>query len=125
MTIEGTVIINDGVVASIAAQAVEEVEGVSSVGTASVTRSVAEALGAARSQTRGVSVQVGRTEAAFDLNIIVEYGYTIPDVVAQVKENVVRQVQTLTGLKVKRVNITVSDIQAPERSGQGIGIELQ
>jgi len=111
VAIEGTITIDDAVVAGVASEAAEEVEGVHAIGTPSVTRAVAEALGAARPETRGVGVQVGRTEAAFDLAISVERGYSIPNVASQVKQRVSERVLEICGLTAKRVNIRVTNIE--------------
>jgi uncharacterized alkaline shock family protein YloU len=44
----------------------------------------------------------------------VEYGYSVPQLTEAVRRNVINKVESLTGLKVTEVNITVSDVQVPE-----------
>ena len=60
--------------------------------------------------SRGVSVEVSDTQAAADLTATVPYGRPIPDVTKEIRNNVIRRVERLTGLEVIEVNITVKDI---------------
>ena len=109
MTTAGTLTIEDAVVGKVASSAAEQVEGVHTIGAPSLTRTVAEALGAAGGGRRGVNVQVGQSEASFDITIVVDEGHRIPDVARRVKERVAQQVSETCGLAVKRVNILVAD----------------
>ena len=70
--------------------------------------------GSAANYSRGVSVEVGEEEAAIDLTMAVEYGYSVPQLTEAARRNVINRVEGLTGLKVTEVNITVSDVQVPE-----------
>jgi len=116
----GTTTISDSVVAKIAGIAAKEVPGVHDLGGAA-ERAVGGAIsritgGGARAT--GVNVEVGQEEAAVDLSMIVDYGQPIPDVANQVRQNVINQIQSLTGLRVKEVNITVNDLFFPEEQEQ-------
>ncbi|MDP9426395.1 MAG: Asp23/Gls24 family envelope stress response protein, partial [Actinomycetota bacterium] len=64
--------------------------------------------------TSGVSVEVGNEEAAVDLTVALEYGVAIPRTTEAVRRNVINRVESLTGLRVTEVNITVTDVQVPE-----------
>ena len=64
--------------------------------------------------SRGVSVEVGEEEAAVDLTTTIEYGQSIPRVTEAVRRNIINRVESLTGLRVTEVNITVNDVQVPE-----------
>jgi uncharacterized alkaline shock family protein YloU len=116
----GRTSISDAVVSQIAGIAAQEVEKVQMGGgtTAavggflqSVTGSV---TGSSANYSRGVSVEVGEEEAAIDLTMAVEYGHSVPQLTEAVRRNVINRVESLTGLKVTEVNITVSDVQVPE-----------
>ena len=68
----------DAVVAKMAGIAAREVEGVHELG-----KSFRRLVGRARSGdslTQGVNVEVGKKEAAIDLVIVMEYGYSIPTI---------------------------------------------
>jgi uncharacterized alkaline shock family protein YloU len=119
-TERGGTTISDSVVAQIAGIAAQEVEKVQMGGgtTAavggflqSVTGSV---TGGSPNYSRGVRVEVGEEEAAVDLTMAVEYGYSVPQLTEAVRRNVISRVESLTGLRVTEVNITVNDVQVPE-----------
>lgn len=115
-TSEGNTTIADGVVSKIAGLATREVSGVHALG-----GGAARALGALRdripgassSRSQGVSVEVGETEAAVDLDIVAEYGVSIADLAKSVRRNVISSVEGMTGLSVVEVNISVNDIHLP------------
>jgi uncharacterized alkaline shock family protein YloU len=119
ITVPGTIIIEDEVVASIAGQVAREVEGVYRLGTSSIRRTLAERLGGAEPRTRGIDAAVGTKEAAIDFIMTVIYGYNILEVASQVRRCVAEKVSNLTGLVVKEINIDINDIYFPER-GRGI-----
>ena len=114
---QGTTTIADTVVSKIAGIATRDVSGVHAVG-----GGAARAVGALRERipggrtnhTQGVSVEVGETQAAVDLDIIAEYGVAIDDLASAVRRNVISSVERMTGLQVTEVNISVNDIHLPE-----------
>ena len=118
----GGVTIDDAVVkkiAGIAAQEIEKVQvgGGTSAAVGGFLGSVTGAVTGSSSgpaPTTGVSVTVGNEEAAVDLTVAVEYGVAIPRTTEAVRRNVINRVESLTGLRVTEVNITVNDVQFPE-----------
>ena len=64
-------------------------------------------------RSQGVSVEVGEKEAAVDLTIIVDYGESIPQVAEDVRQQVIKRVEGITGLSVVEVNISVNDLYFP------------
>jgi uncharacterized alkaline shock family protein YloU len=137
-TERGRTTIEEAVVAKIAGIAAQEVEKVQMGGGAasavggfleSVTGSVISGSSAGGGiPTHGVWVEVGEEEAAIDLTMALEYGVPIPQTTEQVRRNVVNRVENLTGLSVREVNITVTDVQLPEerpRLGQQQEVERQ
>jgi uncharacterized alkaline shock family protein YloU len=116
----GSTRIGDGVVSKIAGMTAGEVEGVYMGGGASRTAGgVLESVTGSDSQKRGVSVEVGRTEAAIDLTMGIEYGRNILDLVGQVRNRITQRVESLTGLRVTELNVTVSDIIFHEGESDG------
>ncbi|MFD2077964.1 Uncharacterized conserved protein YloU, alkaline shock protein (Asp23) family [Actinopolymorpha cephalotaxi] len=112
----GRTVIADAVVAKIVGMATREVRGVYAMG-AGISRAfgaVRERIGGSTSTvTQGVAVEVGERQAAIDLDVVVEYGVSIPDLAAGIRRNVVGAVEKLCGLEVTEVNITVGDIHLP------------
>lgn len=116
----GSTEIKDSVVSKIAGIAAGEVEGVRMGGSAS--RAAEGLLGSvtgSQGQTRGVSAEVGRVEAAIDLTMGVEYGRNILELVGRVRARITEQVENLTGLRLTELNVTVSDIIFPDQEEDG------
>lgn len=118
----GGTTISNTVVQKIAGIAAQEVEKVQMGGGASaavggflggVTGAVTGGSGGP-SPTRGVTVEVGQEEAAVDLTMAIEYGVSIPQTAEAVRRNVIKRVESLTGLRVTEVNITVNAVQTPD-----------
>ena len=67
---------------------------------------------------QGVGVEVGETQAAIDLDIVVEYGVSIADLGRSIQRNVKQSVERMTGLHVVEVNISVDDVYLPTDDDQ-------
>ncbi|GGN34679.1 stress protein [Streptomyces kronopolitis] len=112
----GRTTIADTVAAKIAGVAAREVPGIHNLGSG-----MARAIGGVRermpggqpSASRGVSVEVGERQAAVDLDVVVDYGYPITEVAAEVRTNVIAALERMTGLEVVEVNISVNDVDIP------------
>jgi uncharacterized alkaline shock family protein YloU len=120
-TERGSTSISDSVVAKIAGIASQEVEGVrmGSGGSQAVSGLIGSITGGSSgSQTQGVSVEVGQEEAAIDLTLTAEYGKSIPQLAEAVRRNVANRVESLVGLRVTEVNITVSNIFFPQQEAE-------
>ncbi|AXB44752.1 Asp23/Gls24 family envelope stress response protein [Amycolatopsis albispora] len=114
---QGATTIADTVVRKIAGLAAHEVPGVFSLGggTARALGAIRERIpGAAASAGQGVSVEVGDTQAAVDLQVLVHYGYAIADLANAVRANVITAIEQMTGLQVVEVNISVTDVHLPD-----------
>ncbi|WP_371671665.1 Asp23/Gls24 family envelope stress response protein [Streptomyces sp. NBC_00289] len=114
----GRTTVADVVVEKIAGMAARDVLGVYALGgglarSMGAMRERLPGAGSGKSATRGVSVEVGELQAAIDLEIVVDYGVSITDVAAEVRENVISAVERMAGREVVEVNITVSDVKLP------------
>ena len=118
--VPGTTDIYDQVVAAIAGHVAEEVEGVVRIGTGGVLRALAGIVqDTAEQKAAGVEVEAGQREAIFDLELIVEYGHSIPDIVRQVRETIAIEVKNQLELVAKEVNISIVGIEFPEQIPSG------
>ena len=118
----GVTTIKDTVVARIAGMAAGEVEGVHMGGGASRSAGgLLEGITGSDSPTRGVSVEVGSVEAAIDLKMGIDYGKNILGTVGEVRQKITERVQTITGLKVSELNVTISDVVFPENGQDDSG----
>ena len=116
-TDHGTTTIEENVVAKIAGMAARQVPGVYDMGNA-VRRAfsaVTDRIPTGQTNvTGGISVHKGDTQAAIDVTVVVEYGYSILDVCNNIRENIIQQIEGTTGLEVVEVNIDVTDVHLPE-----------
>ncbi|MFC8044565.1 Asp23/Gls24 family envelope stress response protein [Nocardia sp. NPDC057353] len=116
VTDQGTTTIADMVVQKIAGLAAREVRGVHALGAGSSRAFAAlrdRIPGASASVGQGVSVEVGETQAAVDVEIVVEYGVAIAEIARAVRRNVITAIEQMTGLEVVEVNINVNDVFIP------------
>ena len=108
----GSVRIADEVVSIIAGMGATEVDGIAGM-SGGLVGGIAEILGK-KNLAKGVKVEVGETEAAVDLYIIVKFGVRIPDVALNVQEKVKNAIESMTGLSVVEVNVHVQGVGFPE-----------
>ena len=119
ITEQGKTIIADTVVTKIAARAAREVPGVHDLvggGVGGTISGLTQRM--TGGETAGVSVEVGQREAAVDLGMVVDYGVSIPQIAEAVRRNIMKRVQTMTGLQVREVNINVIDLFFPDQQDQ-------
>ncbi|MCA1680677.1 MAG: Asp23/Gls24 family envelope stress response protein [Actinobacteria bacterium] len=115
----GSTTIADAVVTKIASIAAREVRGVHDLGGGTaraiggMTRSVGIGGVGVDERMQGVAVELGEREAAVDLTVVVEYGESIPQIANALRENIVRRIEGMTGLKVTEVDIAVNDLYFP------------
>ncbi|MFF2183852.1 Asp23/Gls24 family envelope stress response protein [Streptomyces sp. NPDC058155] len=117
----GTTTIADNVVATIAGIAVRESDGIYALG-GSASRalgSVRDRMSKAPDPSRGVKVEVGETQTAVDLDVIVEYGEPIAEDAKDIRTRVTDAVETMTGLEVVEININVLDVHLPGSDDEG------
>ena len=107
--ISGNIKISDEVIATIAGIAAEEIKGVAGM-SGTFADGLVEKLGAKKSFSKGVKVEVIENSVIIDLDVIVDYGTKIPDVSWEIQENVKNNIETMTGLEVEKVNIHVEGV---------------
>jgi uncharacterized alkaline shock family protein YloU len=112
-TEHGTTTIASTVVAKIAGLAAQEIPGVQAMGS-SMSRAYgslrAKVPGASQAESQGVTVEVGDTQAAVDIDIVVYYGNSIVEVAEAIRQNVIERIEGMTGLEVVEVNVGVHDL---------------
>ena len=116
----GRTTVADGVVAKIAGIAIQEIDGVYALG-----GGAARALGNLREKvgqkdlTQGVSVEVGQTQVAVDVTLVVEYPHPLQQVADTARDAVYRAIEDLVGMEVTEVNVTITDIHVPSEDNDG------
>ncbi|MFJ4923142.1 Asp23/Gls24 family envelope stress response protein [Streptomyces sp. NPDC088725] len=114
-SVKGTTTIADSVVSTIAGIAAREAPGVYAMG-GGVSRTIGamrDRMSSSDDPSRGVKVEVGQKQAAVDLGIVVEYGSPIGDTAKDIRANVSDTVESMTGLEIAEVNVSVLDVHIP------------
>ena len=110
----GVVKISDEVVSVIAGIAAQEIEGVIDAHNA-VAGNITNIFKGKKGTAKATKVTLVEDKAIIDMNVAVEYGKKIMDLVSQVQENVKKTVEAMTGLQVESVNIFVQNIYLPKK----------
>ena len=110
----GIVKISDEVVSVIAGIAAQEIEGVSDYQIGG-SNNLSSILKGKKSLGKSTKVTLLDDKATIDINLSVEYGVKIMEVVSQVQDNVKRTVEAMTGLIVEAVNVYVQNIYMPKK----------
>ena len=115
----GIVKISDEVVSVIAGIAAEEINGVEDL-QHPVGNNISQLLKGKKTSGKNVKVTLNEDFAIIEINLAVEYGVKIPEVVNAVQENVKKTVDTMTGLIVNSVNVNVQSIYVPKTEKEEI-----
>lgn len=121
-TDDGKISVAQSVVSKIAGVACREISGVHAMGTSSgrVFGAIRERIpgSSGPNVSQGVGVEVGESQAAIDLDVVVEYGVSIADLGRSIQRNVKQSVERMTGLEVVEVNVSVDDVYLPNDDSQ-------
>lgn len=110
----GIVKISDEVVSVIAGIAAQEIEGIiDAQGT--MAENISNIFKGKKGSPKATKVTLAEDKAIIDMNVAVEYGKKIMDLVSAVQENVKKTVEAMTGLEVEAVNICVQNIYLPKK----------
>ncbi len=115
----GNVKISDEVIATIAQIAANEVEGIIGTGS-SFAGEIKQMLSKKAPAGKGVKVQTEGEEVTVDISVIVEYGAKIPAVSWEIQENVKKNVESMTGLSVRKVNVHIVGIEVKEDAASDV-----
>lgn len=103
----GRIHMSEEVVATIAGMAAREIEGIHALG-----RSRLISFG--DDPARGVEAEVGKREAALDMEVVLEYGCDIRAIASELRDRVGKEVEKMAGRKVVEVNLDVVDVHLPD-----------
>ncbi len=105
--IKGVITLDENVVSTIAGLAARDVKGVYAVGKSRL-------ISFGDNPTRGVHTEVGKKQAAFDLDVIIEYGADVREVAQNLREITAAEVKKMAGREVVELNVNVIDIHLPD-----------
>lgn len=118
---DGQVSVAEGVIQKIAGKACRDISGVHSMDTGSARAFGAGVRGAAGAHPRQLRPERGpgrrgrgrETEAAIDLDILIEYGISTADLGRSIQRNVKQSVELMAGPRAVEVNVAVDDVCLP------------
>ena len=105
----GELKIANEVVAIIAGLAATEVEGVASL-VGNAAHELIAKLGM-RSLSKGVGVTVENGVVSAAISIMIQYGYSVPEVSEKVQDRVKASIENMTGLRVETVKVTIAGVE--------------
>lgn len=110
----GTTVIVDPVIAKIVGIAARDVPGVFALGggAARAFGMVRDAIGST-DLAQGVKVEVGESQVAADVTIVVEYPLPLTEIASDVRRAVATAIEQLVGMDVAEINVTVTDVHIP------------
>ncbi|MBQ2941710.1 MAG: Asp23/Gls24 family envelope stress response protein [Clostridia bacterium] len=105
--------ISDEVISVITGIAASETEGVASVGVGSIASSWAELISGKKGKnpSKGIKAELTETGVNIEIQIVVKYGVSIPEVASNVQYGVKNAVEEMTGLTVEKVDVKVVGIK--------------
>lgn len=98
---DGTLKISQDVLSSIVALAIDEVEG---------AKIYEESLTDKIKKNSAIKISLENNDLDIDAQISIEYGKEIQPLVKSVQENIISQIETMTSLKVTKIDITVASL---------------
>lgn len=103
------ILISPEVIASIAGVAIASIDGVETTQGAFFD-SIPDLLKAKEKASKGIKVELSGSKVNIYTNILAEYGRRIPDLAFEVQKRVKENVENMTGLDVKEVNVNVQGL---------------
>ncbi len=109
----GSIHVSEEVVASIAAAAVLEVEGVVGL-SANLSSEIQDRL-SKKNAVKGLRLTPVEDAVQVDCGIVVLYGYSMQELGSSVQEAVTQALESMTGLKVAAVNVNIAGISMTKK----------
>ncbi len=105
------------VIATIANLAAAEVDGVDGM-SGNVAENISGILNSKKNLTKGVRVDVSENDVSIELAVIIKYGYKLHEVCANIQRSIKNAIETMTGLRVVLVNVSVQSISFEKSSSK-------
>lgn len=115
--VKGETVYDDKVIQKIIGSAIDKIDGLLTVN-GGFFSNAAEKLVNTENVTAGIETEVGKEQVAVDMDVVVEYGKDITEVVDQIRQVTHDEVEKMTHLDVIEVNIHVVDIKTKEEFDQ-------
>ncbi|MCC8123220.1 MAG: Asp23/Gls24 family envelope stress response protein [Oscillospiraceae bacterium] len=104
---------DEKVLKKIAGIAASEIGGVLAM-SGNLWSGITDRLKSADDPTKGISVEVGKTQVAVEMKVICEYGRNIPEIFETIVSTVSAAIKEMTGLEVIDIKVHVADVLLKE-----------
>lgn len=105
----GIVRIHDNVIASISSLAAMEIPGVKGIGK-NLRSGLMELIDGKNTATIKI-IKDKNGDISIDIPLIIKYGFNIPDVASKVQENIRNNLEKMTNISIKDININAQGIE--------------
>lgn len=100
---------SDGVIEKIAGQTVHDIDGVLELSGGMMSQ-LTDRFRDQEDPTKGVDADIDNQEVTIELDAILEYGKSAPDIFEQTIERIAKSIHQMTGLNVTKIKMNVSDL---------------
>lgn len=111
----GSVKISNDVIAAIAGVSAEETKGVAYMYT-SISGAIAEKFVNRKNLSKGVKVEIFPEGIELDLYIVIDFGARVREVAEAVQSSVKSNVESMTGMEVKAVNVHIESVSFEKKA---------
>lgn len=108
----GTVTFATEVLETIAGIAASDIPGVAGM-SGGFKDGIVDFLGK-KNFSKGIKVTTKDNTVTIDIQIVVDYGVSVPQVCANIQDSVSKAIETMTGLKVVAINIAIQGVKFKE-----------
>jgi uncharacterized alkaline shock family protein YloU len=106
----GSVLYSDEMLSNLAGIATMECYGIVGMASRRAMDGIVELL-KGENLSKGVKVYADGSQVTIELFVVLEYGVSLAAVATNIMDTVKYKLETLTGLEVKKINVTISDIR--------------
>ena len=110
----GVIKIHENVIASIVRKATCSVDGVIRLAGSALVDNIAGFVGSRKIHDRAITSEIDESSVQIEVKVNISYGAYVPDVAQNIQTNVMEQVEKITGMTVKRVNVIVQELETLE-----------
>ena len=108
---QGVVKVHESVIASIIRKAACSVDGVIRLAGNTLVDNLAELVGSKKVMDRAISIEMGDNTVEIEISVVLRFGCRIPEVAEKIQDTVISEIGRITGMKVPRIDIVVSDLE--------------
>ncbi len=112
----GSVQISEDVIATVAASAILETEGVCGL-SANLTTDIAELLGGKKNPAKGIRLTGAKEgKLCIECDVVAKFGVSVFELAKTLQDVVKNSVESVTGLSVEQVNINICGVALPREA---------